>query len=73
MLIDMLFCVFSSLNFLRDSAIFPQPGPRAHQDYPYAKGVKFNKKRKEFTQDLLEELETVLMGSARAQAVIDAS
>merc|ERR1712179_504466 len=39
----------------------------------YAKVVKLIKNRKELTQDKLEELETILMDSSRAQAVIDAS
>jgi len=39
----------------------------------YAKVVKLIKNRKELSQDMLEELETILMDSARAQAVIDAS
>merc|ERR1712098_757743 len=39
----------------------------------YAKVVKLIKNRKELTQDHLEELEAILMDSARAQAVIDAS
>merc|ERR1711972_1081458 len=39
----------------------------------YAKVVKLVKNRKEVNQDLFDELETILMDSARAQAVIDAS
>lgn len=39
----------------------------------YAKMVKLIKNRKELTQDMLEDMETILMDSARAQAVIDAS
>jgi len=39
----------------------------------YAKVVKLIKNRKEISQDMLEDLETILMDSARAQAVIDAS
>merc|ERR1712130_1002917 len=39
----------------------------------YAKVVKLVKNRKELTADKLEELEAILMDSARAQAVIDAS
>jgi len=39
----------------------------------YAKVVKLIKNRKEVAQDHLEELEAILMDSARAQAVIDAS
>jgi len=39
----------------------------------YAKVVKLIKNRKELTQDLLEDIEAILMDSARAQAVIDAS
>jgi len=39
----------------------------------YAKVVKLIKNRKELTQDMLEQLEAILMDSARAQAVIDAS
>merc|ERR1719228_2694099 len=39
----------------------------------YAKVVKLIKNRKELTQEKLEELETILMDSSRAQAVIDAS
>merc|ERR1711990_752944 len=35
--------------------------------------VKLIKNRKELTQDMLEQLEAILMDSARAQAVIDAS
>merc|ERR1712179_721605 len=39
----------------------------------YAKVVKLIKNRKELTWDMLEQLEAILMDSARAQAVIDAS
>merc|ERR1711997_614330 len=39
----------------------------------YAKVVKLVKNRKELTAEKLEELEAILMDSARAQAVIDAS
>merc|ERR1719419_1997929 len=39
----------------------------------YARVVKLIKNRKEVAQDHLEELEAILMDSARAQAVIDAS
>merc|ERR1712179_326926 len=39
----------------------------------YAKVVKLVKNRKELTADKLEALEAILMDSARAQAVIDAS
>jgi len=39
----------------------------------YAKVVKLIKNRKELTQDMLEQIEAILMDSARAQAVIDAS
>merc|ERR1711972_710655 len=39
----------------------------------YARVVKLIKNRKEVNQDLFDELETILMDSARAQAVIDAS
>jgi len=39
----------------------------------YAKCVKLIKNRKELTAEQLEELETILMDSGRAQAVIDAS
>jgi len=39
----------------------------------YAKVVKLIKNRKELTQDMLEPIETILMDSSRAQAIIDAS
>merc|ERR1711997_349268 len=39
----------------------------------YAKVVKLIKNRKELSQDLFEKLEEILMDSARAQAIIDAS
>jgi len=39
----------------------------------YAKVVKLIKNRKELTQEMFEQLESILMDSARAQAVIDAS
>jgi len=39
----------------------------------YAKVVKLIKNRKEIKQDMLDQLEAILMDSARAQAVIDAS
>jgi len=39
----------------------------------YARVVKLIKNRKEVNQDLFDELETILMDSARAQAVIDAT
>lgn len=39
----------------------------------YAKCVRLIKNRKEMSDDLLEQLEEVIMDSAKAQAVIDAS
>jgi len=39
----------------------------------YARVVKLIKNRKELSQDLFEKLEEILMDSARAQAIIDAS
>merc|ERR1712096_470869 len=39
----------------------------------YAKVVKLIKNRKELSQDMFDQLEAILMDSARAQAVIDAS
>lgn len=39
----------------------------------YAKCVQIVKNRKEMSDDMLEQLEEVLMDSAKAQAVIDAS
>merc|ERR1719483_924117 len=39
----------------------------------YAKVVKLIKNRKELTQDMVEQIEEIVMDSAKAQAVIDAS
>lgn len=39
----------------------------------YARVVKITKNRKEMTDELVTEIEEVVMDSAKAQAVIDAS
>merc|ERR1719342_1098939 len=52
---------------------FPELIKVVPDNYLYAKTVKLIKNRKELTQDLFEKLEEILMDSARAQAVIDAS
>jgi nucleolar protein 56 len=39
----------------------------------YAKVVRIVKNRKELTDDMVEQLEEIVMDSAKAQAIIDAS
>jgi nucleolar protein 56 len=39
----------------------------------YSKVVKIVKNRKELTDDMVDQIEEVVMDSAKAQAVIDAS
>jgi len=52
---------------------FPELIKIVPENHLYAKVVKLIKNRKELVQDMFEELETILMDSGRAQAVIDAS
>ena len=42
-------------------------------NYTYARVAKRIGNRKEFTQDHVEELEEIVMDSAKAQAIFDAS
>jgi nucleolar protein 56 len=39
----------------------------------FAKVARFIKNRKELTEDKLEELEEIVMDSAKAQAILDAT
>merc|ERR1712106_1145051 len=52
---------------------FPELVKIVPENNLYAKVVKLIKNRKELCQDFYEQLETILMDSGRAQAVIDAS
>lgn len=52
---------------------FPELVKIVPENYMYAKVAQFIKDRRTLTQDKLEELEEVLMDSAKAQAIIDAS
>ena len=45
----------------------------AVDNYTFAKCVKLIKNRKELTDDYVEKLEEIVMDSAKAKAVIDAS
>lgn len=42
-------------------------------NYLYAKAVQFIGNRKELSEDKLEQLEEIVMDSAKAQAILDAS
>jgi len=52
---------------------FPELAKIVTENYKYAKVAQFIKDRKNLTDDKLEELEEILMDSAAAQAIIDAS
>ncbi|XP_005187804.2 nucleolar protein 56 [Musca domestica] len=52
---------------------FPELVKIVPDNYIYAKAAKFIKDRKTLTQDKLEELEEIVMDSAKAQAIIDAA
>lgn len=43
------------------------------ENYTYVRLVRFIKNRKELTEDKLEGLEEIIMDSAKAQAVLNAS
>ncbi|XP_064551014.1 nucleolar protein 56 [Drosophila montana] len=51
---------------------FPELVKIVPDNYMFAKAAKFIKDRKDLTQDKLEELEQIVMDSAKAQAIIDA-
>ena len=42
-------------------------------NYTYARVAKYIKNRKEFTEDMVEGLEEIVMDSAKAQAIWDAN
>lgn len=52
---------------------FPELVKIVPDNYLFAKAAKFIKDRKTLTQDKLEELEEIVMDSAKAQAIIDAA
>ncbi|EDW24553.1 GL23339 [Drosophila persimilis] len=52
---------------------FPELVKIVPDNYMFAKAAKFIKDRKNLTQDLLEDLEKIVMDSAKAQAIIDAA
>merc|ERR1712014_564536 len=52
---------------------FPELVKIVPDNYTFAKCVKLIKNRKELTDDYVEKLEEIVMGSAKAKAVIDAS
>ncbi|XP_014219765.1 nucleolar protein 56 [Copidosoma floridanum] len=52
---------------------FPELVKIVPDNYMYAKAAELIKNRKELTQDHLEALEEIVMDSAKAQAIIDAS
>lgn len=52
---------------------FPELVKIVPDNYIFAKTAKFIKDRKTLTQDKLEELEEIVMDSAKAQAIIDAA
>jgi nucleolar protein 56 len=43
------------------------------ENYMFAKVASFIKNRKELSEDRLEELEEIVMDSAKAQAILDAT
>ncbi|XP_023176946.1 nucleolar protein 56 [Drosophila hydei] len=51
---------------------FPELVKIVPDNYMFAKAAKFIKDRKDLTQDKLEDLEQIVMDSAKAQAIIDA-
>ncbi len=52
---------------------FPELYQIVPDNYLYAKAVQFVGNRKELTEEKLEELEELLMDSAKARAVLDAA
>jgi len=52
---------------------FPELVKIVPDNYMFAKSAKFIKDRKNLTQDQLEDLEEIVMDSAKAQAIIDAA
>jgi len=52
---------------------FPELVKIVPDNYMFAKSAKFIKDRKNLTQDQLEDLEKIVMDSAKAQAIIDAA
>nr|CAB92783.1 nucleolar protein [Drosophila subobscura] len=52
---------------------FPELVKIVPDNYMFAKAAKFIKDRKNLSQDLLEDLEKIVMDSAKAQAIIDAA
>lgn len=65
----------SSISFLREwySYHFPELVKIVPDNYMYAKVAQLIKNRKELSQDHLDSLEEIVMDSAKAQAIIDAS
>lgn len=65
-------CVFF---FCREwySYHFPELAKIVPENYTYAKLTKFIKNRKDLTDESLEGLEEIVMDSAKAQAILDAS
>jgi nucleolar protein 56 len=52
---------------------FPELVKIVPENYMFAKVARFVKNRKELTEDKLEELEEIVMDSAKAQAILDAT
>lgn len=52
---------------------FPELVKIVSDNYMYAKTAQYVKSRKDFTEDMLEGLEEIVMDSAKAKAIYDAS
>ena len=52
---------------------FPELVKVVPENYTYARVAKFIKNRKELTDESVEPLEEIVMDSAKAQAILDAS
>lgn len=52
---------------------FPELVKIVSDNYTYAKVAKYIKNRKEFTEEMVEGLEELVMDSGKAQAIWDAS
>lgn len=52
---------------------FPELVKLVSDNYMYAKAAQYIKSRKDFTEDMLEGLEEIVMDSAKAKAIYDAS
>lgn len=73
--------IFRSLNFVFCCCItrewysyhFPELVKIVSDNYMYARTAQYVKSRKDLTEDMIEGLEEIVMDSAKAKAIYDAS